>query len=254
MSKDGTVIAYDKYGHGPAVVISGGTVGDRSQQADVAQLLATEFTVFNFDRRGRGETELKGPYTRDGEFEDLDAMIHVAGGSAFVYGTSGPGVMALLAASSGRLVSTIKKMVLWEPPFVLDGHIPSNYKHQLESMLAEGQRGDMVELFMTSAVGMPKEVVASMRQMPFWPAQEALAHTLVYDAILMGDYSIPKDRIARVKVPTLVIDGGTIPFVTASCEAVATAMPNAKRLTLPGQPHNVDPNAIAPAIIEFFKS
>ena len=252
-SNDGTVIAYDTYGQGPAVVISGGTVGDRSQQADLAQMLAKEFTVFNFDRRGRGETELVGPYTREGEYEDLDTMINVAGGSAFVYGTSGPGVMVLLALSSRLLKSTVKKFVLWEPPFVLDGHIPSDYKQQLESLLAEGRRGDMVALFLTAAVGMPKEVVDSMRQMPFWPAQEAFAHTLVNDAKLMGDYLIPEDRISRVNVPTLVIDGGLTPFLTAASDEVAAAMPNAKRVTLRGQPHNVDAKVIAPAIIEFFK-
>ena len=254
-SKDGTDIAYEKSGRGPAVVIVGGVLGDRSQQADLAELLTERFTVFNFDRRGHGETEFKGQYKPDSEYEDLDAVIKTAGGSALVYGTSGAGVIALLAAA-GDLQSTIKKMVIWEPPFILHGtrpKVPSDYKQQLESMLSEGRRGDMVELFLTTGVGMPKEIVSQLRQMPFWPAQEAFAHTLIYDATLMGDYSFPEDRISRVKVPTLVIDGGQTPWLTAAADAVAAAMPNAQRRTIPGQPHNVDAKAIAPSIIEFFK-
>src|SRR5262245_5899438 len=256
-SADGTVIAYDRRGHGPAVVISGGTLGDRSQQADVAELLGNAgFTTFNFDRRGRGETVLKGPYVPEREYEDLDAVIKAAGGAAFVYGTSGPGVMALLAAAQ-ELGSTIDRLVLWEPPFILEGTrpvVPADYQRQLESMLAQGRRGDMVELFLTVAVGMPNEFVASMRQMPFWPAQEAFAHTLVYDATMMGDYSLPRERISRVQAPTLVVDGGQTPWLTATADAVAAAIPNAQRRTVPGQPHNVDASAIAPVIIEFFRS
>jgi hypothetical protein len=106
---------------------------------------------------------------------------------------------------------------------------------------------------MTAAVGMPKEFVAPMRQAPFWAAQEAVAHTLVYDATIMGDYSLPRARIARVAVSTLVLDGGTTPWISASADAVASALPKAQRRTLAGQQHNVDPAAIAPVLIEFFK-
>jgi hypothetical protein len=111
----------------------------------------------------------------------------------------------------------------------------------------------MVELFMTAAVGMPKEFVAPMRQAPFWAAQEAVAPTLVYDATIMGDYSLPGTRIARVQVPTLVIDGGTTPWLSAAADAVADALPRAQRRTIAGQPHNVDAAALAPTLAEFFK-
>src|SRR3982074_3877700 len=100
-SKDGTAIAYDKSGQGPAVVIVGGVIGDRSQQAGVAELLAKDFTVFNFDRRAHGESGDTPPYAVEREIEDIDALIQAAGGSAFVYGTSGPGGLALHAAASG---------------------------------------------------------------------------------------------------------------------------------------------------------
>ena len=255
-SKDGTRIAYEKSGQGPAVVIVGGVAGDRSQQAPLAALLAKDFTVFNFDRRGHGESGMTEPYAVEREIEDIDAIIGAAGGSALVYGTSGCAVLALLAAAGG-FASKMKKLALWEPPFIVEGSrpkVPADYKQQLMSLLAQNRRGDMVELFMTAAVGMPKEFVAPMRQAPFWAAQEAVAHTLVYDATIMGDYSLPRTRIARVQVPTLVIDGGQTPWLSAAADAVAAALPKAERRTIAGQPHNVDAAALAPTLAEFFKT
>lgn len=253
-SKDGTVIAFDRSGTGPAVVIVGGILGDRSQQAPLAELLAEHFTVFNYDRRGRGESGDTPPYAVDREFEDLDAVIQEAGGSAMVYGTSGCAILAMEAAAHG-LAPKFERLALWEPSYILPGSrppAPPDYQAQLAQMLAAGRRGDMVELFMTGAVGMPAEFVAQMRGAPWWPAQEALAHTLVYEAAIVGDFSLPAQRLALVTVPALVIDGGETPWLSQSAQAVAGALPNARRRTLNGQPHNVAPEAIAPALVEFF--
>lgn len=254
ISKDGTAIVYDQLGQGPAVIVVGGVLGDRSQQAELSALLSEHFTVFNYDRRGHGESRDTPPYAVEREIEDLDALLNEAGGSAFVYGTSGCAVLALYAAAN--LAPKIKKLALWEPPFIVDDSrppVPQDYKEQLTSLLREGRRGDMVELFMTAAVGMPVEFVAAMRQAPWWPTQEALAHTLISDATLMADFSLPKERIASVTVPTLVIDGGETPWLSRAAQAVAEALPNAPRRTLSGQPHNVDPQAIAPVLVSFFK-
>jgi len=256
ISKDGTAIAYDQSGQGPAVVVVGGILGGRSQQAPLAALLAEHFTVFNFDRRGHGESGDTPPYAVEREFEDLDGIIDAAGGSAFVYGTSGLGVLVLSAAAWG-LAPKIKKLAVWEPSFILEGsgHLPPpHYKEQLTALLAEGRRGDMVELFMTAAVGMPADMVAWMRTQPWWSAQEALAHTLIYNAdIVGGDFSLPKERLASVAVETLVIDGGTTPWLSYAAQATASALPYAQRRTLSGQPHNVDAAAIAPTLVEFFQ-
>jgi pimeloyl-ACP methyl ester carboxylesterase len=253
-SKDGTVIAYDKSGHGPAVVIVGGTLGDRSQQAPVAALLESDFTVFNYDRRDRGESGNTQPYAVEREIEDLEAILDQAGEPAFVYATSGCAVLALHAAAAGP-GSKIKKLAIWEPPFIVDDSRPKvrpDYKANLIALLKQGRRGDMAESFLTDAVGMPAEFVSQMRQSPWWPAQEAFAHTLVYDATIMGDYSLPRALIAKVNVPTLVIDGGQSPWLTHAADAVAATLPNAQRRTIEGQPHNVDHNAIAPVLTEYF--
>jgi pimeloyl-ACP methyl ester carboxylesterase len=255
-SKDGTAIAYEESGRGPAVVIVGGVIGDRSQQAPLAEILAREFTVFNFDRRGHGESGDTRPYAVEREIEDIDAVIEAAGGSALVYGTSGPGVLAMHAAA-GKPGAKMKKLAVWEPPFILDGGRPKvrpDYKEELASLLSQGRRGDMVALFFTEAVGMPAPFVEQMRQAPWWSSQEALAHTAVYDATLMGDYSIPDDLVSRIKVPVLIIDGGQSPWMSKAADTVASAIANAKRETLAGQQHNVDPAVIAPALVRFFKS
>jgi pimeloyl-ACP methyl ester carboxylesterase len=255
-SKDGTRIAYEQSGQGPALVIVGGVLGDHHQQAGLAQLLASHFTVYNIDRRGHGESGFTEPYAVEREIEDIDALITEAGGSAFVYGTSGPGVLSMYAAAAG-LSPKMKKLAVWEPPYILEGTrppVPQDYMEQLAQMLREGRRGDMIELFLTKAVGMPAEFVAPMRQSPFWAAQEAFAPTLVYDATLMGDFSLPKERIAKATVETLVIDGGTVPWMSQAAQAVADTLPHAQRYTIAGQPHNVADEAMAPVLIEYFQS
>ena len=256
ISKDGTPIAYEKLGQGPALIIVCGVLGDHHQHAGLARLLAEYFTVYNFDRRGHGESGLTEPYAVEREIEDIDALITEAGGSAFVYGSSGPGVLCMYAAAAG-LSPKMKKLAVWEPPYILEGTrppVPQDYREQLVQMLREGRKGDMIELFLTKAVGMPVEFVAPMRQAPFWAAQEAMAPTLVYDAALMGDFSLPRERLAKVTVETLVMDGGTVPWLSQAAQAVADTLPHAHRRTLAGQPHNVADEAMAPVLIEYFHS
>jgi pimeloyl-ACP methyl ester carboxylesterase len=255
-SKDGTRIAYEKIGQGPALVIVGGVLGDHYQQAGLAALLAEYFTVYNIDRRGHGESGFTAPYTVEREVEDLDALITEAGGSAFVYGTSGPGVLCMEAAAR-ELSPKLKKLAVWEPPYILHDirpPIPQDYQEQLAQLLREGRKGDMIELFLTKAVGMPAEFVTPMRQAPFWAAQEVFAPTLIYDATLMGDFSLPKERIARATVETLVMDGGTVPWLSQAAQAVAEILPHAHRRSLAGQQHNVADEAMAPVLIEYFQA
>jgi pimeloyl-ACP methyl ester carboxylesterase len=257
-SKDGTRIAYEKTGQGPALVIVCGVLGDHHQHAGLAALLAEHFTIYNIDRRGHGESGFTEPYAVEREIEDIDALITEAGGAAFVYGSSGPGVLSMYAAAAG-LSPKMKKLAVWEPPYILEGSrapVPQDYKAQLVQMLREGRKGDMIELFLTKAVGMPAEFVAPMRQSPFWSAQETVAPTLVPDATLMGDgdFKLPKERLAKVMSPTLVIDGGTNPWLSLAAETVASVLPNAQRHTITGQPHNVADEAMAPVLREYFQS
>jgi pimeloyl-ACP methyl ester carboxylesterase len=253
-SKDGTTIAFDRMGEGsPVVLVSGGST-DRAANAPLAELLASDFTVFNYDRRGRGPSGDTAPYAVEREIEDIDAVVGAAGGSAFLYGTSSGAALALEAAASGL---PITKLALWEPPYILDEDLrpPKDQVEQYNTMLAQGRRGDAVEYFMTKVVGMPPEFVAQARAAPFWSAQEALAHTLPYDAIIMGDYSLPVERASSVTAPTLVMVGGeSFPFFQQSVMALAEALPHGQSRTLEGQTHDVAPEAMAAVLKEFFKA
>ncbi len=252
ISKDGTTIAYDQSGKGPAVILVCGGSTDRSANAPLAALLAPHFTVLNYDRRGRGDSGDTPPYAVQREVEDIEALIAEAGGSAFLYGTSSGAALALEAAASVRAIT---KLALWEPPFILDEsrRPPADQVERYNEFIAAGHRGDAVEYFMTKVVGLPAEFVTQARNAPWWPAQEALAHTLAYDATIMGDYSLPTERAASVKVPALVIAGGAdFPWMRDTAQALADALPDGQTRTLEGQGHNVDPAVLAPALVEFF--
>ena len=251
-SRDGTTIAFDRTGRGPAVVlVSGGSV-DRTALAALAQELASDLTVLNYDRRGRGPSGDTPPYAIDREIEDIEAVIEAAGGEAGIFGSSSGAVLAMMAAEAGL---PITKLAMWEPPFIPEGvpRPPEDQVEQYETMVAEGRRGDAVEYFMSRVVGMPPEFVAGARQQPFWGATEALAHTLAYDARIMGDYQIPVDRAAQVKVPTLVVAGGAdMPWMRDTARALADAVPDGEARFLDGQGHDVDPTILAPVLREFF--
>ena len=260
ISKDGTAIAFDQSGEGPTVILVGGALSDRSGSAPLVELLAPHFTVFSYDRRGRGDSEDTAPYAVEREVEDIEALINEAGGAAFVYGKSSGAVLTLEATS--KLPTKIKKLALYEPPFIVDDSRPlppKDYVKQLNELTAAGRRGDAVEFFMTEVVGMPAEAVAPMRNAPIWPALEAVAHTLAYDGAVLGDTMagkpLPAQRWASATVPTLVMDGGASPvWIRHAAQALADVLPNAQHRTLEGQTHDVAPEALAPVLKEFFAS
>jgi pimeloyl-ACP methyl ester carboxylesterase len=253
ISKDGTVITFDRLGEGPAVIlVSGGSV-DKSSNAPLAQALSQHFTVYNYDRRGRGESGDTQPYTVEREIEDIEAMIGAAGGSASLYGSSSGGALGLEAAASGL---PITKLALWEPPYSPDENSrrpPEDTAAVYRKLVSEGRRGDAVEYFMSKVVGLPDEFVAQARSAPWWPAQEALAHTLAYDATIMGDYSLPAERAASVTTPTLVLAGGASwDWMRDAAQELAEILPNGEYLMLEGQSHDVSTDVLAPALAEFF--
>jgi pimeloyl-ACP methyl ester carboxylesterase len=251
-SKDGTTIAFDRLGQGPPVVlVSGGSV-DRMSLAGLAQELASDLTVLNHDRRGRGPSGDTPPYAIEREIEDIGAVVAAAGGEAAIFGSSSGAVLAMLAAAAGV---PITKAALWEPPFIPEGMPtpPDDQVERYERFVAEGRRGDAVEFFMSKVVGMPPEFVAGARSQPWWAATEALAHTLAYDARIMGDYRIPTDRVSQVRVPTLVVAGGAdMPFMRETAQALADALPHGEARFLDGQGHDVDPTVLAPVLKDFF--
>jgi pimeloyl-ACP methyl ester carboxylesterase len=253
ISADGTPIAYDCLGEGPAVVLVCGGSVDRMSNAPLAALLAQYYTVYNYDRRGRGDSGDAEVYEIEREFEDLDAIFAVAGGSAHLYGTSSGAALALLATAAGRPVN---RLALWEPPYIVEGtreRPPADTASIYRNFVAEGRRDKAAEYFMAEVVGLPAEFVASAKASPWWPAQEAIAHTLAYDATVMGDYSIPADAIKAIHQPTRVLTGGAAwPWMTQGNETVVGLLEDGSHVVLPEQQHNVDPAVLAPALKEFW--
>jgi pimeloyl-ACP methyl ester carboxylesterase len=256
-SADGTTIAFDRSGHRPAVILVAGALAKRADpiNAILAELLAEQFTVYNYDRRGRGDSTDTPPYAVEREVDDLAALVEEAGGSAYAYGISSGGVLALEAA---RRLPSITKLAMYEPPFIVDGSRPprpDDYVQQLDKMTGEGRPGDAVAYFMTAAAGIPAEFVAGMRGQPFWPATEAVAHTIAYDGRVMANTTsgapLPAEW-ATITTPTLVMDGGNNPTFHTGAQALADLLPNAQHHTLGGQDHNVDPHAIAPVLAAYF--
>lgn len=252
-SADGTTIGYDVSGEGPPIITVVGAFNDRGTAAPLAAALQDRFRVFTYDRRGRGESSDTAPYSLEREVEDLDALIGEAGGSAFVFGYSSGATLALHAAAHGL---SIRKLALYEPPFVIDDsrpRPPADLADRLAELIWAGRRGDAVELYQTAGVGLPQDVVVQMRQAPFRPALEQIAHTLVYDALIIGDLSLPTELLASVTTPTLMIDGGeSWSFLRTGVRAAAEALPNGSYRSLPGETHHINPEPTAAAVAEFF--
>jgi pimeloyl-ACP methyl ester carboxylesterase len=258
-SKDGTTIAFDQSGAGPALILVGGALEYRAWDSETPQiaaypLLTQHFTVIHYDRRGRGDSADKQPYALEREIEDIDALIDAVGGSAFVFGISSGAALAFEAALA--LGSKVKKLALYEAPYNDDDAARQafvDYKKQIKDLVAADRGGDALVSFMM-LVGMPAEHASEVRQFPMWPMWEAVAPTLVYDLTALGDdASIPTKRAARLAVPTLVMNGGeSYPFMHNAATALAKAIPNAQHRVLEGQTHEVKAEAIAPVLVEFF--
>jgi pimeloyl-ACP methyl ester carboxylesterase len=263
ISKDGTPIAFDQSGQGPAVILVAGASARRVDEASLAAALAPYFTAFAYDRRGRGDSGDTAPYAVKREVEDIDALIDEAGDSAFVFGHSSGAVLALEAA---RLLPTkITKLAVYEPPFIIDDSrppAPEDFASHLNELVSSGRRGEAAESFMTF-VGTPAEMIAQMRLSPMWPQLEALAHTFVYDATIMEDTERGDPSSLRkwksTTVPTLVMDGtvmmgraGPHAFMRRGADELANVLPNAQRHILDGQDHGPADDVLAAALKAFF--
>ncbi|MEV0826653.1 alpha/beta fold hydrolase [Nonomuraea rubra] len=270
-SPDGTPIAFTRTGEGPALILVDGAMCLRGAGPSdaLAAELAGAFTVYTYDRRGRGES---GDALQDGagpeagvqapeveaegkagvkaevtaEVGDLAALVEQAGGSAYVFGHSSGAFLALEASLRGVGVAGL---ALFEPP-PAGGEEGAELLERLRKLVREGRRGEAVEAFQ-AAVGLPQEMISGMRESPFRPVLEAIAPTLVYDAAVTNAADLA--RYAAVTVPALVVDSLASPdrLRTASRQ-VAQAVPGAARRSLPGGFHDVEAGVLAPELIGFF--
>lgn len=252
-SADGTTIAYTRQGEGPALILVDGAMCFRHSgpMTPLAAHLQDHFTVYTYDRRGRGESGNTVPYAVAREIEDLAAVVSAAGGEAYAFAISSGVALTLAAVGAGV---PLTRLALYEPPFLTEvggGQAKKEYTERLTEALDGGRNGDAVAAFM-AYVGMPAETIAGMREQPFWPAMSAIGPTLAYDNEVLGDGSVPP-AAAAVAVPTLLLDGGASPEnLRGATRAAAEAIPGARHQSLDGQTHDVAPDVLAPALVAFF--
>jgi pimeloyl-ACP methyl ester carboxylesterase len=259
-SSDGTAIAFDRLGQGPPVILVGGAFSWRRWKGfvELADLLSERFTVLNYDRRGRGDSGDAKPYAVEREFEDLQAMISAAGGTASVWGLSSGGILALEAARAGV---AIERIAAYEPPFIVDaseGLPPDDFMAQIDALVEREQRSQAVKYFMARVMGIPSLIPSLMSLWPpMWSKLKATAHTLPYEAALIDRYvrgrPIDDAYWTSVATPTLIVSGEKSPEkLRKGAAAIAAALPNAEHYALAGVSHNVKMSALAPVLLDFF--
>jgi pimeloyl-ACP methyl ester carboxylesterase len=258
-SADGTRIAYSRAGDGPPLILIDGALCHRAVGPNrrLAERLSHDFTVVTYDRRGRGDSTDTPPYAVAREVEDLAALIDALGDSAHLYGISSGGALAPEAAT--RLPAKVRRVAVYEIPFVIDdarSPVPVDYREQLERLLAAGRRGAAVKRFMRDGVGFPAPLVALMPLVPGWSKNKASAHTLRYDAAIMGSTQrgrpLAAERWATLTAPVQALAGGKSPtWVRNAAAQLTDALPDATHQVLEGQRHYVKADAIAPVLTKF---
>jgi pimeloyl-ACP methyl ester carboxylesterase len=256
-SADGTAIAYTRAGQGPPLILVDGALCSRSfgPMPKLAGQLTQHFTVYTYDRRGRGDSGDTQPYAPEREVEDIGALAALAGDTVYLHGTSSGAALALEAA---KHIRSVAKLAAYEPPFIVDGTrapMPDDWLPRLKQLVAGHRSGDAVKMFMRF-VGAPAVFTAVMPLTPVWGKLKAAAPTLPYDVTIVHDHQrgipLTPEEWAAVKVPTLVAAGGKSPgWMTSGTRALAAALPDATYRTLPGQNHMVKARAVAPVLTEF---
>lgn len=251
-SRDGTVLAYESAGRGPTVVLVGGAMTTGATMAPLAAALSERFRAVVYDRRGRGASGDTAPYAVEREVEDLAALIDALGGEASLYGASSGGALVLRAAASGL---PVRQAAVYETPYAMsEGDLAerARYTERLTAALAEGRRGDAVELFLR-LTGMSEGVIQGARESPMWPGMESMAPSLAHDDAVMGGGSVPRGLLSSIAVPVLALAGNASPaWVREAARTIAEAVPRGACRILEGQTHMVEPDVLAPVLAEFF--
>jgi pimeloyl-ACP methyl ester carboxylesterase len=258
-SADGTTLAYDRCGHGPAVILVAGALGYRSfkDARQTAAALSEHCTAINYDRRGRGDSGPAGTVSLEHEIEDIAALIDAVGGSASLCGFSSGAALALRAAAAGIGVETV---IAYEPPFKTDPaaiHPLDDYGSTLDEIVATGDAMAAAKHFMRSAIGLPGPMVTVMSLLPTFKRFAANGLTLPFDLAALGEHNmhgwpLEPEEWAPVRCPTLVAFGSkTYAQLKHAARAVAAVLPDATVREIPGQKHNVKAGAIAPVVAEF---
>ncbi|WP_228837017.1 alpha/beta fold hydrolase [Nocardia brasiliensis] len=242
-SPDGTTIAYETAGSGPAIIVISNVAEDRTGVAGIAAALAEHFTVLTYDRRGRGASGDPQPYDPAREIDDLAVLIDAVGGPVFF--ASGSGGCGLTLDAASALGAKVAGLYLYEPPFIIDDSrapAPADYVAHMEALVAGGRRDEAVEFFMTVMIGVPAEYLPMMKEDPSWQKMVRYAHTYAYDGRILAGLQdgtpLPTDRW-HIDAPVAVAVGGNgEEFIRRGAEALAGVLPNVTVLTLDSHDHS----------------
>ena len=256
-SADGTAIALERSGSGPALVVVNGALSVGLAANPLGPLLDGQFTLVRYDRRGRGASGDAEAYAPEREIEDLQAVVAAVagagGGGPFVFGHSAGARLALDATLGGL---PIAKLAVNEPPYIIEGtrpHPSPRIVTELQEMVAAGDLEGALTHFLLDQVMLPQVALDQVRATPVWQQWLGIAHTVAYDLELAIDNEMPVGRLARLDLPVLVTRGGaSFPWIGESAAALARAPPNAEFVVLEGQPHSPAPEVLAPQLIRFF--
>jgi len=247
-SADGTRIALDRSGSGPPLVIVLGAFCDRSTSKPLAALLARRYTVYEYDRRGRGDSGNGLPVSVEGEVQDLAAVVAATGEAPFVYGHSSGGSLALEAAA--REVE-MRGLAVYEPPYTGDHDPGPEFGRRLDELVAAGRRDQAAEQWLV-VTGAPPPVIESIKASPGWAHRQALAHTLSQDLRLANAGQIPLERLKRIEIPVLAIAGAASPpWAPLTTAMLAGSLPRASERIVDGQQH-IPADPVIAAILESF--
>jgi pimeloyl-ACP methyl ester carboxylesterase len=255
-SSDGTSIAYEKSGSGPPLVLVHGSTADHTRWASILPTLERTFTIYAMDRRGRGASGDAAQYSIDAEYQDVVAVIQAAGSGVNLLGHS---FGALCAMEAALRVKTLRRMVLYEPPFPVNGKplYAPNMRERLTAILDSGDRDLLLTTFFREVVHMPDAQLTALRGDPSWPARVASAHTVLRE-MADGDYQFDAKRFRSLDIPVLLLVGETSPeFLTAPTRQLAAALPNSQVIELPGQGHvamTTAPDIFLKAVTDFLTS
>jgi pimeloyl-ACP methyl ester carboxylesterase len=250
-SADGTVIAYDRVGAGPTLIVSVGAFCTRDTFVAPPEL-RRHFTVVTYDRRGRGDSGDTQPFAPDREYEDLAAVAAAAGPKPpFVFGHSSGAAIALRATAAGVPVAAV---AAYEAPFHNEDTPQPAIEpaDRIRELVRAGRRGEAVRFWMAEVVHLPDEMIAQLEDAPWAKALEALTPTLPYDLAVAAN-GVPTAELAKITVPVLVLGGANSPaWFRRSVAEQAAAIPRARLQMLDGYDHNAPPEVITPILTEFF--
>ena len=250
-SSDGTTIAFDRTGEGPALVLVVGAFCDRMTTKGLTAHLTDRYTVYEYDRRGRGDTGGERPDSVAQEVADLAAVVAATETAPFVFGHSSGAALALEAAAADV---PMRRIAVYEPPYTGPGNPGTAFADELDALVAAGKREQAAERWL-GVTGAPPPVIEMIKSGPGWSHMCGLAHTLSCDMRLANEGQVPAQRLEAINVPVLAIAGAaSAPWAAEAAVGIVDAVADGRQQVLEGQTHMAADDVLAPVLDAFFQA